>query len=355
VFDKSSYETVLCLGLLLDGEGRKMSKHLGNVLDPFELFDRHGADAVRWLMLAGGSPWMDRRVGHENVEEVVRKVLLTYYNTASFFLLYASTSDWAPGDEAAPGQQHVLDRWARAELAATVAEVDAALEDFDSARAGRRIAGFLDDLSNWYVRRSRRRFWAGDPAALATLHQCLETVTRLMAPLTPFLTDWLWQQLAVPGAPDSVHLAAWPTADQAAIDEQLSRQITLVRRLVELGRAARAGAKVKTRQPLARAAVPATLLSQLPEELRREMADELNVIVVEPLDGELVDILVKPNFRALGKRFGPRTKDIAAAIADAGLPVDGRLGVVVDGEEIELSGDELIITETPRAGWAVVS
>ncbi len=166
VFDKSSYETVLCLGLLLDGEGRKMSKHLGNVLDPFELFDRHGADAVRWLMLAGGSPWMDRRIGHENVEEVVRKVLLTYYNTASFFLLYASTGDWTPGD-APPGEpQHVLDRWARAELADTVAEVDAALEDFDSARAGRRIAAFLDDLSNWYVRRSRRRFWAGDPSAL---------------------------------------------------------------------------------------------------------------------------------------------------------------------------------------------
>ncbi len=156
VFDKSSYETVLCLGLLLDGEGRKMSKHLGNVLDPFELFDRHGADAVRWLMLAGGSPWMDRRVGHENVEEVVRKVLLTYYNTASFFLLYASTSDWKPGDPTTDGPQHVLDRWARSELAATVAEVDAALEDFDSARAGKRIASFLDDLSNWYVRRSRR-------------------------------------------------------------------------------------------------------------------------------------------------------------------------------------------------------
>ena len=200
VFDESSYETVLCLGLLLDGDGRKMSKHLGNVLDPFELFDRHGADAVRWLMLAGGSPWMDRRVGHENIEEVVRKVLLTYYNTASFFLLYASTTDWAPSPELAPAD-HVLDRWARSELAATVAEVDAALEDFDSARAGRRLAGFLDDLSNWYVRRSRRRFWAGDPQALATLHTCLETVTRLLAPLTPFLTDWLWPQLQSAGRP----------------------------------------------------------------------------------------------------------------------------------------------------------
>ena len=351
VFDESSYETVLCLGLLLDGDGRKMSKHLGNVLDPFELFDRHGADAVRWLMLAGGSPWMDRRVGHENIEEVVRKVLLTYYNTASFFLLYASTSDWAPGDPAPV--THVLDRWARSELALTVTEVDAALEDFDSARAGKRIASFLDDLSNWYVRRSRRRFWAGDPEALATLHLCLETITRLMAPLTPFLTDWLYGQLAVPDAPDSVHLTAWPVADAAAIDTVLSSQMALVRRLLKLGLAARAASKVNTRQPLSRAGVPSALLNQLDGDLRREIAEELNVLVVEPLDGEFVDILVKANFRALGKRFGPRTKDVAAAIASAGKPVDGTLTVTVDGENIELSADELIITETPQEGWAV--
>ncbi len=351
VFDKSSYETVLCLGLLLDGEGRKMSKHLGNVLDPFELFDRHGADAVRWLMLAGGSPWMDRRVGHEAIEEVVRKVLLTYYNTASFFLLYASTSDWAPGEPVAAS--HVLDRWARSELAHTVNEVDAALEDFDSARAGRRIAEFLDDLSNWYVRRSRRRFWAGDPGALDTLHRCLETVTRLMAPLTPFVTDWLWPQLAVPDAPDSVHLASWPVESADDVDHDLRSQMTLARRLVELGRAARAGAKVKTRQPLARAGVPSGLLNQLDDELRHEIAEELNVLAVEPLDADLVDVTVKPNFRALGKRFGSRTKQVAAAVAEAGAPVDGRLTVVVDGESVELAADELVITETPREGWAV--
>jgi isoleucyl-tRNA synthetase len=353
VFDKSSYETVLCLGLLLDGDGRKMSKHLGNVLDPFELFDRHGADAVRWLMLAGGSPWMDRRVGHENIEEVVRKVLLTYYNTASFFLLYASTSDWAPTAEPTPAPLHVLDRWARSELALTVTEVDAALEDFDSARAGKRIATFLDDLSNWYVRRSRRRFWAGDPEALATLHLCLETITRLMAPLTPFLTDWLYTQLAVPGAPDSVHLAEWPTADAAAIDTTLSSQMLLVRRLLKLGLAARAASKVNTRQPLARAGVPSALLNQLDDDLRREIAEELNVLAVEALDGEFVDIVVKANFRALGKRFGARTKDVAAAITAAGKPVDGALQVIVDGASIQLSADELIITETPQEGWAV--
>ena len=220
VFDRSSYETVLCLGLLLDADGRKMSKHLGNVLDPFELFDRHGADAVRWLMLAGGSPWMDRRVGHEAIEEIVRKVLLTYWNTASFFLLYAARAGFEPGRRRPrrSSERPLLDRWAISELHATVLEVDAALEDFDSARAGRRLAQLIDDLSNWYVRRSRRRFWNGDPAALATLHECLDVLTRLLAPFTPFLTDRLWQSLVVDVAddrPDSVHLAAWPQADGA--------------------------------------------------------------------------------------------------------------------------------------------
>ncbi|HSP39590.1 MAG TPA: isoleucine--tRNA ligase [Frankiaceae bacterium] len=359
VFDESSYETVLCLGLLLDGEGRKMSKHLGNVLDPFELFDRHGADAVRWLMLAGGSPWMDRRVGHDAIEEIVRKVLLTYWNTASFFLLYASSAGFEPTKTQAPPveERPLLDRWAISELHATVLEVDAALEDFDSARAGRRLAQLIDDLSNWYVRRSRRRFWNGDPAALATLHECLDVLTRLLAPFTPFLTDRLWRALVVDVAgasrPDSVHLEAWPTADDALVDETLGRQVALVRRLVELGRASRASAKVRTRQPLARALVTGAGFAELSEELRREVAEELNVGAVEALVGELVDVTVKPNFRALGRRFGKRTPQVAAAVAAAGAPVDGRLSLVVDGEQIELSGDELIVTETPRAGWTM--
>jgi isoleucyl-tRNA synthetase len=174
-----------------------------------------------------------------------------------------------------------------------------------------------------------------------------------MAPLTPFLTDWLYTQLAVPGAPDSVHLARWPTAADAAVDTTLSSQMVLVRRLLKLGLAARAASKVNTRQPLARAGVPSALLKQLDDDLRREIAEELNVAVIEALDGEFVDIVVKPNFRALGKRFGSRTKSVAAAIAAAATPVDSMLTIVVDGETFEITADELIITETPQEGWAV--
>ncbi|ONH30477.1 isoleucine--tRNA ligase [Pseudofrankia asymbiotica] len=359
VFDKSSYETVLCLGLLLDAEGRKMSKHIGNVLDPFALFERHGADAVRWLMLAGGSPWSDRRVGHEAIDDIVRRVLLTYWNTASFFALYASAAHWDPAaaPATAPADRSVLDRWALSELAATVREVDEALEGFDSLRAGRRLTRFIDDLSNWYVRRSRRRFWDGDPDALDTLYRCLDGVTRAMAPLAPFLTDWLWARLfaAAPGAPDSVHLASWPQLPAAWVDETLSGQMDLVRRIVELGRAARAASGVRTRQPLPRAVVGGAAFEALPADLRAQIADELNVAGVEGATADVVDVTVKPNFRALGRRFGKRTPVVAAAVATAGLPVDGVLTVEADGERIELSGDELIVTETPRQGWAVTS
>ncbi|MGH3929177.1 MAG: DUF5915 domain-containing protein, partial [Pseudonocardiaceae bacterium] len=232
------------------------------------------------------------------------------------------------------------------------------MEAFDSAGAGRRLMTFIEGLSNWYVRRSRRRFWAGEVSALATLHECLEVLTRLMAPFVPFVTDHLWHQLCVsvtPGAVDSVHLASWPTADEILIDDRLVAAMNLVQRVVELGRATRASSKIRVRQPLARAMVIAPGFTELPAELVAQIAEELNVNVVEPLTGDLVDVTVKPNYRAIGARFGPRTQHVARAVADAGPPVDGRLTVVVDGEEITLTAAELIITETARPGWAVTT
>ena len=206
-------------------------------------------------------------------------------------------------------------------------DVTASLEAFDSAAAGRRLAALIDDLSNWYVRRSRRRFWAGPSSAdgasaFATLHSALVTVTKLMAPITPFLTDYLWGVLREPGSPESVHLAQWPAADASLIDPGLAAQMALARRVVELGRSARSAAGVGIRQPLERALVGASGFASLPAELRSLVAEELNVHSVSPLDsgaagGELVRYSVKPDFRALGKRFGARTQAVAAAIRDA--------------------------------------
>jgi len=366
VFGRSSYENVVCLGHILAEDGRKMSKHLGNVLEPIPLMDQHGADALRWFMACSGSPWAARRVGRAALEEIVRKVLLTYWNTVSFFTLYASAESWSPanGDAPAYADRPLIDRWALAELQRTVREVGDALDDFDTARAGRRLTEFLDDLSNWYVRRCRRRFWNGEPAAFATLYECLETVTRLMAPIVPFITDYVWDVLRTPDAPTSVHLARWPEVKEELLDAELGERMALVRRLVELGRSARASGGVRTRQPLGRALVGAAGWAELPDELRGLIAEELNVQRLEDLStfsADLVSFTVKPNFRALGKRFGPQTKQVAAAIgaADpAGIARTLRGGgtVTVEAGElgsVELGPDEVIITEQPKAGWAV--
>jgi isoleucyl-tRNA synthetase len=375
VFDRSSYENVVCLGHILAEDGRKMSKHLGNVLEPIPLMDKHGADALRWYMAAAGQPWAARRVGDAALEEIVRKILLTYWNTASFFALYANASGWTPGAPApAYADRPLLDRWVLAELHHTVREVDTALEGFDTAAAGRRLAEFVDDLSNWYVRRSRRRFWEGpetgepgeNAAAFATLYEALETLTRLMAPIAPFVTDYVWDVLRREGDPDSVHLAAWPEVDETLLDPELSSRMALVRRLVELGRSARAASGVRTRQPLGRALVGAAGWASLPDELRAQIADELNVQGFDTLasiGGELVEYQVKPNFRELGKRFGKQTPKVAAAVtaADAAGLVHGLRDsgtVTVDAAEVgkvDLTPDDLIVTERPRSGWAVES
>jgi isoleucyl-tRNA synthetase len=385
VFDQSSYQNVLCLGHILAEDGRKMSKHLGNILEPISLMDRHGADAVRWFMLAGGSPWSARRVGDTTIQEVVRKTLLTYWNTVAFQALYARTGGWSPSaSDPAPADRPVLDRWVLSELNRLVGDVDAALEAFDTQQAGKLLAAYVDDLSNWYVRRSRRRFWDADPAALATLHTVLETVTRLMGPMVPFVTERVWQDLVrpvTPDAPESVHLAAWPVPDKDAIDERLGEQVALVRRLVELGRATRAESGVKTRQPLGRALVGAAGWAALGEQLRAQVAEELNVEGTGALaeaGGELLEYHAKGNFRALGRRFGKRTPLVANAVAAAdaaSLAAELRergtaavtvtvtvasddVGVATEDasvEVVEVTADEVIVTETPREGWAVAT
>jgi len=378
VFDRSAYENVVCLGLVVDDRGRKMSKHLGNVLEPIPLMEAHGADAVRWFFAASGSPWSTRRIGSAALEEIVRKVLLTYWNTVSFLVLYANAAAaqgtaWRPAMLAGappPADRPLLDRWVLSELTIVTSEVSAALEEFDSAAAGRRLAAFVDDLSNWYVRRSRRRFWEGPgtpegAAAFATLYQCLETLTRLMAPIVPFLTEYVWGILRGEQHVDSVHLTGWPEPDPGLVDRELSARMALTRRLVELGRSARAAASLGIRQPLPRALVGAGGFADLPAELRAQVASELNVRTLDALStvaDDLVDHVVKPNFRALGRRFGSRTQAVAAAIisADPGrlagqLREAGEASVAVDGEPLVIGPDDVIVTQTPRTGWSVAA
>lgn len=407
VFDESSYRNVLCLGHILAEDGRKMSKHLGNILLPIPLMDSHGADALRWFMAADGSPWSARRVGDETIQETVRKVLLTYWNTVSFQVLYARANGWSPAqgtqhdadpargfggvvppavDSVVPPavgsrgfggvvppavtERHVLDRWLVSATNVLVRDVTEALNNFDTQRVGNLIAQFVDELSNWYVRRSRRRFWDGDEGALWTLHETLETLTKLMAPMVPFITERVWQDLFVttnPHGPESVHLASWPVADDSLIDESLSESMDLARRIVELGRGARAEAKAKIRQPLSRALISGAALAKLDEDLQAEIRSELNVMALDSFTaaGDLVDHCAKGNFRALGKKYAKATPKVAAAIAAADpewlaseLAIKGSVEMdvpEVEGGKAVVTADDVIVSERPREGWSVVN
>ena len=370
VFDQSSYKTVLCLGHILDKDGRKMSKHLGNVLEPMPLMNQHGADAVRWYMLAAGSPWSARRVGHDAISDVVRKTLLTYWNTISFFTLYANAADFSVSQLSK--DLTLMDKWILSELNKLIVGVDVALESFDSQQAGALLSSFIDDLSNWYVRRSRRRFWDGDQVALNTLYICLKNLTLLLAPLVPFISEHVWQSLikvAEPDQAESVHLASFPVAEKGFIDEKLSTAVALSRRLVELGRSARAESGVKIRQPLARALVSAPGWEQISEEIKTHIAEELNILKLDGIhvaEADLVDISVKANFRTLGNKFGADVQAIAKAISSANhsqmvknlrehkafeLPVNLANGA----KSVAIDIDDLVVTETPRSGWSVAS
>lgn len=341
-----------------------MSKHLGNVLEPMALMDQHGADAVRWYMLAAGSPWASRRVGHDAISDVIRKTLLTYWNTVSFHALYAQASNFTLDQSPKYEDRPIMDKWILSELNVLISEVDLAYNNFDSQSAGKSLARFIDDLSNWYVRRSRRRFWDGDLAALATLHEALTTLTQLLAPMVPFITEDVWQKLirvADAGAAQSVHLTDFPIAQSNRIDDGLNAQVQMTRRVVELGRSARAESGVKIRQPLSRALISASGWSALPQEMRDQIADELNVIDLADIadaDGDLVDVSIKANFKSLGAKYGKEVQAVAALIASAdavALVRELRSQSATTLGEFTLSLEDLVITEVPKSGWMVAS
>ncbi len=363
VFDRAPYRNVVCLNLIVDENGQKMSKSKGNIIAPWDIFSTQGADALRWYFFSSGQPWTPRRVFPDGIRESTRQTLLTLWNVFSFFTTYADLDGWqppAPGTVSDP--THVLDRWILGELDDTVAQVTDALEGFDALAGSTRLAGFIDDLSNWYVRRSRPRFWRShDQVAHATLHECLVTVAQLLAPFCPFLADAIYPTLT---GQVSVHLSDWPT-DRGRHDPGLAAQVAASRRLVALGRSARTEAKVRVRQPLGRALVlhPGV---ELDDTIDAEIRSELNVKSLERIDtlSGLISWVVVPNFRTLGPRLGPRVNEVKAALAQAdgsalhqALTAQGYIEVA--GERLE-AADVEVRAERHEAfalaedgGWAV--
>jgi isoleucyl-tRNA synthetase len=353
LFDRSPYRNVVCLGHIVDADGQKMSKSKGNVVDPWDVIDTHGVDAFRWYLLATKQPWDGYHFSVDAIGESVRQILLTLWNTYAFHVLYANLND-VPAD-AAPEPANDFDRWLLSRLSATVATVTERLDDYDSTRAGHAIAELVDDVSNWYVRGSRRRFWDGDPAAFGVLRHTLVTISQLMAPFTPFIADEIYENLD--GSEPSVHLTDWPEPGER--DLQLETAMAVARETVGLGRAARAHGKLKNRQPLRAAVVVAAGPErEALERLEAIVREELNVkelrFVSDP--GELGSWEAKPNYRTLGPRFGKHMPQVAAAVAaldPATLDGGTHVGIHVDGIEHELGPDDVILTMRPLEGYQV--
>jgi isoleucyl-tRNA synthetase len=376
LFDETDFLNCVCLGLILDPDGQKMSKSRGNVVDPWEVLERHGADAFRWYYLTSQQPWNGYSFSVDTVGESVRQFMLTLWNTYSFWVLYANTEGIGTDEMAEPAaggrrpaEGSELDRWALSRLQGTVSAVRERMDSFDCTTAGRLIADYVDELSNWYVRLNRRRFWEGDRAAFATLHHCLLEVTKLLAPFVPFLADAIYSNLAggeageFPEGRDSVHLCDFPAAAESLVDAELEAGMEAVRRTVELGRAARAHSKVKMRQPLRKAVVVATAEERPAiERLSDIVASELNVKELEFVaeESDLVSYRVKPNFRVLGPRFGKDMPKVAAAVegldaADVTRVMDagGEVGISIDGRDHSLGEDEITMVMAPLEGYQV--
>ena len=377
LFDKSSYRNCLVLGHILDAEGKKMSKSLGNVIDPWDIFEQQGADALRWALFTATSPGNTRRFSRGQVGEAVRKYLLTLWNTYSFFVTYARIDGFDPKEDyVEPEDRSLMDRWALSELQLTVRTVTEKLDAYDVTAAGRAVGEFVDELSNWYVRRSRRRFWKGEDdqdkkAAHSTLYECLITLTRLTAPFTPFIAEALYQNLVVnvsEEAPESVHLTDWPEYREELIDRDLSERMSAARRVVGLGRAARNAAAIKTRQPLREVVVVdeaadgkgGSRIREGVESLKEIVLDELNV--KELAFGKAEDVVayaLKPNLGVVGPRYGRLVPALRAALAEAVPEVGARaaagesISVGVEGEEITLSPEELLVEPGQREGYAL--
>lgn len=373
LFGEKCYKNVLCLGLILDGEGHKMSKTRGNIVDPWSVLDSQGADAMRWYLYTASPPGQERRFSANLVSEVLRNFTLTLWNTYSFFVTYANLDGWQPKQGEKPAYSK-LDQWLRAELHALVRDVTDAFENYDVLGATRPIEGFVDHLSNWYLRRSRRRFWksgsdADKEAAYSTLYEALVTVSKLLAPSMPFIADEMYRNLVLsvdPEAPKSVHMEDWPKFDEACLDDDLVADMNLVMKLVSLGHAARNSSHIKVRQPLQEAAFAVSNIhdSKVVDNFADLLEDELNVKSVRALSAasEAAAYELVPLPKQLGQKFKSQYPAVRKAILD--LPAEEsaikllngeNLEVTVDGQNLEIMPDEVEVRMQAKEGFEVAS
>ena len=377
LFHQPCYRNCVCLGLILDAEGEKMSKSRGNVVDPWSVINAHGADALRWYLYTATPPGHDRRFSTELVGEVIRTFMLTLWNVYSFFITYANIDGWTPaqgvgetGDAAA--RYSLLDRWILSELHLLIKHVTKALDNYDVTGAARPFKRFVEDLSNWYVRRSRRRFWKSEEdedkaAAYSTLYECLTTLAKLLAPFMPFIAEEMYQNLVRSvdqTAPESVHLCDYPVPNESLIDEKLVEDTRLVMRLVSRGHGARNQAGIKLRQPLAKALFKVRSDSEVEsvQRLEDQVLDELNIkeLVILEDEGQVVDYQVSPVAHLLGKKYGalfPRIRQALAKLDQAELAKQVQAGetiaLEVDGQTVTLLPEELDVRTRAKEGYAI--
>lgn len=371
VSDSVAYKNCICLNLIVDKDGKKMSKSVGNIINPYDVFDTVGADALRWYFLARLSPDVVKRVSVEIVADVASSFINTFWNTYGFFILYARLDNVDLSKNIPAAKRPEIDRWALALLHKTVATVTESLDNFDARAAGEALESFVDQLSNWYVRRNRRRFWKStDPqdtqAAYLTLYECLTVATKLMAPFIPFLSEKIFQNLvrAVDDdAPESVHMAEWPKVDPSWKNDAMLFDIDVVQKVVGLARAARGQSGVRTRQPLARLLVraPSDAAASALESHQDQILEELNVKAVEFIarDAGLVSYRIKPNLPRIGKQYGKLIPVIrkaledadGAAIASAVARGDG-FDLKAGDQTLSLTAEDILIETSSAEGYA---
>ncbi|MDO5734089.1 MAG: isoleucine--tRNA ligase [Eubacteriales bacterium] len=368
LFNERVFKNCIVLGHILDGDGIKMSKHKGNVVDTWSVLNSEGADAVRWYFVTNSQPWLPSRFSAENVNELKRKFMGTVWNTYAFFVLYANIDGFNSRDYKVKAEElSLLDRWIISRLNSLIKSVDTKLENYDITGAGRDLDRFSDDLSNWYLRRSRERFWGPEmdsdkKAAFNTLYTVLLTLAKLAAPITPFMSEMIYQNLCRTddsSAPESVHLSDFPLADESLIDRELEAQMDLVLDIVVLGRAARNEAQIKTRQPLSRIILASE--RELDEAYYPLILEELNVHRVEITDSAsgLLDYSFKPQLRILGPRFGKNLAEVRKVLAEldgqkayAELKSKGEIELEIAGKKEKLSTEEVLIDIIQAEGYA---